>query len=309
MIVKVSGLPLEGAVILREKTSQDEQLTKFLTDEETFCWLQSSIARESLPKPWDKVAIQVMKYLTLEGKFRKIFGYHVAILNSIRNDEKVNIPLFLFKSLEKSIKAVKAARGKVPLHQGLVKLLYQSAKDKGGASRGQKGGFPRSNGTPISRAQLLLGAAPLGKESPVSKPRVVLSKSKEEKDSPRKEISKDSSKGGNVGSLKRKPPPKFWLLAWLSVEDKDRTDEDKDAETGKGVEESVPETLPRRGSSMEPQGTFIVLEELRCHMKILNGLGGPLTSTCACINLLALEITNYLKEVVNKLKEMGSAEF
>jgi len=49
-----------------------------------------------------------------------------------------------------------------------------------------------------------------------------------------------------------------------------------------------------------------VLKELRSHLKILNGLGGSLTSTCACINLLSLEITNYLKEVVSRLKELNS---
>eukprot|EP01018_Ginkgo_biloba_P009016 Gb_37325 [translate_table: standard] len=132
----------------------------------------------------------------------------------------------------------------------------------------------------------------------------------------------------NFGSLKRKPPPRV-LVAILakcnrrclrlqqkseekpkilefidtSEEDKDITNEDKEVETGKGGEESVPRNLPIRGSPMEPQGTFVVLGELRCHLKILNGLGGHLTSTCACINLLSLEIINYLKEVVSKLKE------
>eukprot|EP01018_Ginkgo_biloba_P026605 Gb_41450 [translate_table: standard] len=49
-----------------------------------------------------------------------------------------------------------------------------------------------------------------------------------------------------------------------------------------------------------------ILKEPRSHLKILNGLGGYLTSTCACINLLSLEIMNYLKEVVSHLKEMNS---
>eukprot|EP01018_Ginkgo_biloba_P032129 Gb_32169 [translate_table: standard] len=88
------------------------------------------IARESLPKPWDRVAVQGMKYLTLEGKFRKLFGYHIVIMNSMRNKEKINIPLFLYKSLKKSMHAIKA------------------------------GGFARVSGSPISKAQLLLGPIP-----------------------------------------------------------------------------------------------------------------------------------------------------
>ena len=50
----------------------------------------------------------------------------------------------------------------------------------------------------------------------------------------------------------------------------------------------------------------IILKELRSHLNILNGLGGSLTGTYACINLISLEITNYLKEVVNRLKKMNS---
>lgn len=69
LIAEVFGLPNKGEVIIRDKTNQVGQLTKFIRDDETFYWLHSSIARESLPKPWDRVAIQVMKYLTLEGKF------------------------------------------------------------------------------------------------------------------------------------------------------------------------------------------------------------------------------------------------
>eukprot|EP01018_Ginkgo_biloba_P036126 Gb_03678 [translate_table: standard] len=71
LIADVLGLPNEGEVVSRDKMNQ------------------------------------VIKYLTLEGKFRKLFGYHIAILNSMRNKEKINIPLFLYKSLEKSMPVIK----------------------------------------------------------------------------------------------------------------------------------------------------------------------------------------------------------
>eukprot|EP01018_Ginkgo_biloba_P031263 Gb_18255 [translate_table: standard] len=210
LIVEVYGLPLEGAVILREKTSQAEQLTKFLTDEETFCWLQSGITRESQPKP---------------------------------NEEKVNIPLFLFKSLQKSVKAVKVGRGKVPLHQGLVKSLYQSAKEKGGALGGLEGGFPRSIGTPISRAQLRLGAAPLGKDSlsSASKPTSNASPPPQVLASSLVKCSRRSSR------LQQKSEEKHKIVDYndTSEENKGRTDDDKDAEIGKVKKKSLcPEPFP-----------------------------------------------------------------
>lgn len=99
-----------------------------------------------------------MKYLTLEGKFQKLFGYHIAILNSMRNKKKVNIPLFLFKSLEKSMNVVKARKGKAPLHQGLMKLIVNFESNKKSVVVGpSKGDFVKVSGAPISKAQLLLG--------------------------------------------------------------------------------------------------------------------------------------------------------
>eukprot|EP01018_Ginkgo_biloba_P024551 Gb_02600 [translate_table: standard] len=129
------------------------------------------ITRESFPKPWDRVVIQVMKYLTLE------------------------------------------------------------AKEKDGALRELKWGFPRSSGTLVSRAQLHLGVAPMGKESPNSNSRVKLEE-------------------------------KHKIVDFVDTleEDKDGIDDDKDVESSKGVKESVPKSLPKRGSLMEPQGNFTILE-------------------------------------------------
>eukprot|EP01018_Ginkgo_biloba_P023599 Gb_28164 [translate_table: standard] len=164
----------------------------------------TGIARESLPTPWDRVVIQGMKYLTLEGKFRKLFGYHIAILNSIRNSVKINVPLFLLKSLEKSIKTVKSSKGQRPLHQ-------------------------------------------------------------DEK---------------------------------MGKEDVNQADSRKIRKDYEPLEEI-------KDSAKIPPNNQIVLKELKSHLKILNGLGGSLTGTCAYINLLTLEIANYLKEVVSRLKELN----
>lgn len=57
---------------------------------------------------------------------------------------------------------VKARKGQVPHHQGLLKLLYNHAMDNLGIGDAEllRSGFSRSNGTPILKAQLLLGVAP-----------------------------------------------------------------------------------------------------------------------------------------------------
>eukprot|EP01018_Ginkgo_biloba_P037260 Gb_40876 [translate_table: standard] len=161
LIVEVTGLPNDGELVSRDKMDQVSQLTKFIKENETFCWLDSGIARESLPQPWDRVAIQVMKYITLEGKFRKLFGYHVAILNSLRNREKINIPLFLCKSMEKLILSIKAGKTKSPRHQGLMKLIVEHTSNRLGSSMGpSRGAAIRVSGVPITKSQLLIGPAP-----------------------------------------------------------------------------------------------------------------------------------------------------
>eukprot|EP01018_Ginkgo_biloba_P005442 Gb_21171 [translate_table: standard] len=270
LIAEVSGLPNEGEVITRDKTNQVGQLTKFITDDETFCWLESGIAKESLPKPWDRVAMQVMKYLTLEGKFHKLFRYHIAIVNSMRNKKNVNIPLFLLKSMEKFVRAVKAGKGKAPLHQGLMKLLVDFEKDRRGVvASPSKGGFSRlSDGDPSVT------------------------------------VSKDG------GSRKRKPPSKVLnasMSKYSSEEDHTVSEIGKLGEGGNSLKVVDADPI-EKGPTKGLDGIQTLIKELRCHLYVLNGLEGSLSSACACINLLTLEITNYLKEVVKNMKDLSAAK-
>eukprot|EP01018_Ginkgo_biloba_P024666 Gb_07124 [translate_table: standard] len=61
LIAKVTGLPNDGETVSRDKMDHISQLTKFIKETETFCCLDSGIARESLLQPWDRVDIQVRK--------------------------------------------------------------------------------------------------------------------------------------------------------------------------------------------------------------------------------------------------------
>ena len=57
LIAEVTSLPNDGEIVSREKMDQVSQLTKFIKETKNFYWLDSSIARESLSQPWDRVAI------------------------------------------------------------------------------------------------------------------------------------------------------------------------------------------------------------------------------------------------------------
>eukprot|EP01018_Ginkgo_biloba_P034576 Gb_40371 [translate_table: standard] len=203
---------------------------------------------------WDEEVKEILEKVGLLAFIRKFFDFSES--NSIQ----------VTKSWDegKVVKFVKAGKGKVPLHQALVKLLYQFAKDRGVVFQWMmRGGFPRSSGTPVSRAQLHLGAATLGKDSlsPASKPNVVLTKSENEEESPKKEVPKDLSKGGEARNLKRMPPPLVLASSLAkcsrrssrlqqkseekhkivdnvdsSEEDKGGSDNGQDAEMSKGLE-------------------------------------------------------------------------
>eukprot|EP01018_Ginkgo_biloba_P016143 Gb_31689 [translate_table: standard] len=315
----------EGETISRDKTNQVGQLTKFIRDDETFCWLDSRIARESLPKPWDKVAVQVMKYLTLEGKFRKLFGYHIAILNAIRNKEKVNIPLFLLKSMEKSVKAVKAGKGKAPLHQGLMKMLADFELHRKSTTAGPtKGVFVRVSGALVSKAQLLLGPTP-------SSPLVISSDTASDSNGDSRNLGGDcpTTNPKEKGGRKRKPPAQVLSANIAKCSKRSSSLQRKTAEKAKSVDDAessnekrksddpgslggrsnalkVTVVSPLKKGAKSSEGSHLLSEELRCHLRVLNSLGGSLTSTCACINLLTLEITKCLKEVVKNIKDLNA---
>lgn len=170
---------------------------------------------------------------------------------------------------------------------------------------------------------MLLGPTPA---SLVLKTSVIILDLEEDLDNQEEDIPLEVSK--NYGVKKRKPPPQVLttnlakcsqsstLLQKKSTEkskvvdfvepieeDIEDSDVGKSDEMGKFAKDVGLGTLDK-GSVKGPDGTHNLVEDLKYHLKVLNGLGGSLTSTCTCINLMTLEITNYLKEVVSNLKEL-----
>eukprot|EP01018_Ginkgo_biloba_P018070 Gb_20417 [translate_table: standard] len=246
--------------------------------------------RSLLGKRLIRVAIQIMKYLTLE------------------------------------VKAIKVGKGKAPLHQGLLKLLFDYEKEKKSAVVGpSKGGFSRLSGTPVSKSQLLLGPAPV---SLAPKSDETVSNSKEDSVSQGDDTPLAGTKEG--GGRKRKPPPqtlnaslakcsrrstrlqkktadKAKIVDFVDSSEEDHTMSNVGKNTEGGCSFKMMGIDPsQKGLVKGPDGTQTLVEELKCHLKVLNGLGGSLSSTCECINLLTLEITNYLKEVVKNLKDLSA---
>eukprot|EP01018_Ginkgo_biloba_P025299 Gb_32126 [translate_table: standard] len=173
----------------------------------------------------------------------------------------------------------------------------------------------------VSKAQLLLGPSPL---SPTPKSTENMSNSKDHSVGQDGDAPLYGSKYG--GGKKRKTPPTQILNASLAKYSRrstrlhknssdqtkivDFVDSSKEYHTTneikkfgeRGISFKVLEPDPiEKGHAKGLDGTQTLKEELQCHLKVLNGLGISLSTTCTCINILTLEITNYLKEVIKDL--------
>ena len=62
---------------------------------------KNGVRRTSLPPPWNVVSCQIMKYITCEGRFNIIYGYHFRLLHELRYGmdlppvRKLSLPYFL----------------------------------------------------------------------------------------------------------------------------------------------------------------------------------------------------------------------
>eukprot|EP01018_Ginkgo_biloba_P009116 Gb_23834 [translate_table: standard] len=241
-----------GRVTINGMHIDVSQLTKFIKENETFYWLDSGIARESLPQPWDRVVIQVMQYTTLEGKFRKLFGYHVAILNSV--------------PITKSQLLIG------PAPPSLLLTLVNSKSDADEDSESQ------------------------GMVSPVIAPK--------EKEGKKRKLNDSLAKSSRRSSrLQRKSAGKSNVIV-----DAGSSDEEQRINTAQGkIGRSNPTKSATANPSEKGEGSPVDSQppskDFLGHLWILNSLSGTLTSTCACLNLLIVEITNYLKEAAKGKKD------
>lgn len=86
--------------------------------------MQGGINRESLLVKWKNLVTVVMQYITLENQTSIIHSFNFAFLNIFRRGKEINIPLYLFHSLQKSILKLNDGKLVGPRHQGLLYILF-----------------------------------------------------------------------------------------------------------------------------------------------------------------------------------------
>ena len=78
------ALPLGLAWSKDEKTIGQAAKKNFLQNHETPVEDKNGIRRASIPYPWDEVSYQIIKYISCEGRYSIVYGYHFRILHELR---------------------------------------------------------------------------------------------------------------------------------------------------------------------------------------------------------------------------------
>jgi len=75
----------------------------------------------------------VQKYITCEGRFSTTYRYHMRFLLHLNGNSKINLPLFLLKSLTKMANKVQTHPKNAQyslFHQGVIKVLVMQELNK-----------------------------------------------------------------------------------------------------------------------------------------------------------------------------------
>lgn len=133
LIARFMGLHREGSNYDRDRKLSKEAIERYLEmTKEKKCLVKLSktyYPPRDFVKPWREVLFAIMHYVTLDGRFTKVYGYHFVLLNHFKYDEKFNIPYFLLCSMNATIKAHKEnPKGDTDMHQGLMVLIYVHLK-------------------------------------------------------------------------------------------------------------------------------------------------------------------------------------
>ena len=125
IMAEVTSLPQVGRTWFRHQTPATAAVQDFLMEGEQVQMRQRGIVLQSLPQPWNQVAIFLKKYITHEGRYQTVYNSELPLLSHLCHRILLNIPYYLLNDLHHMAWFVQAA--KHPLtsltHHGLIKLI------------------------------------------------------------------------------------------------------------------------------------------------------------------------------------------
>jgi hypothetical protein len=77
-------------------------------------------------EPYEKLLRVIQRYFTCEGRFDRVYQYHVRLLMHFTGKSPLNLPFYLYRSLGKMADKVQARADQLKsslFHFSLVKML------------------------------------------------------------------------------------------------------------------------------------------------------------------------------------------
>lgn len=129
----------KGLKFFWDKRISDEAVIRFLKKEKEKLKLvkvsNNYFKANSIKSLLRKFLCIIMEYITLDGRFTRVYGYHFSLLNHFRHKVRVSLPHYLFHSLSNSLDDHKK-NPKINhiLHTGLIGLIYEHFQNMSGPS-------------------------------------------------------------------------------------------------------------------------------------------------------------------------------
>ena len=132
-ISRVTELPMGVPWDKEERKLGQKAKKEFFLPEEQFSEDKNGVRRVSLQPFWSEVSLQIMKYITCEGRFRIVYGCHFRLLVELRHqmdlpsEKRLSIPYFLLQSMTECATKLREGMPDQIAHHGLIKLLVEDA--------------------------------------------------------------------------------------------------------------------------------------------------------------------------------------
>ena len=135
VIAEARGLDMDSINFYQDRKLSDRAIDKFVESKNERSQLvkigNSNFHLASVSQPWRFMLFSIMEYLTLDGMFTKLYGYHFMLANHFRHDVRINFPFYLRQSLSFSIHAIQNdPNGEHVCHEGLMVLIMNVLKSK-----------------------------------------------------------------------------------------------------------------------------------------------------------------------------------
>lgn len=94
---------------------------------------KNGVRRASLPYPWNEISYHLIKYISCEGRYNVVYGYHFKLLEELRfgadppPQHRLIIPYFLLQSMIDMGMKVQKGNHQQLAHHGLITLIIEDA--------------------------------------------------------------------------------------------------------------------------------------------------------------------------------------